>query len=272
MVRTAEYRGVTVQQERRLSRTQETRLAGVSAVLLAAVLGSAAVALAAGPGHAATALASPAAPAAAAGDLTAVDFVPPTPVSISFAKPQPPHVTTHAPAQRATRSIPAAPRPQALRRTSRGCDVTATPEERGSRALASLLHPIPGGISYTYKPGGGALKGMTYYDSHHVDVFVASCARESDALLRHVVAHETGHAWDSLHMTADLRAEYLAARGIPAGTSWFGCDGCQDFSTPAGDFAETYAQWQRGASDSRSTIAPAATPAQLADLGARFFS
>ena len=113
---------------------------------------------------------------------------------------------------------------------------------------------------------------MTYYDRHHVDVFVGTCARESDSLLRHVVAHEMGHAWDSLHMTDALRARYLEARGIKAGTPWFGCNGCQDFATPAGDFAETYAQWQRGASDSRSTMAAPATAAQLAALGAEFFS
>jgi hypothetical protein len=105
-----------------------------------------------------------------------------------------------------------------------------------------------------------------------VDVFVASCGRESDALLRHVVAHEMGHAWDSLHMTDALHARYLSARGIPAGTPWFGCNTCQDFATPAGDFAETYAQWQRGASDSRSRLAPPASAADLAALGAEFFS
>jgi hypothetical protein len=257
-----------VQQRVVLSRGQEARLAGVCAILLMAVLGSAAVALASAPTHPTAAPAI----APAAVSYAGVDIVPPTPVDITFAKPQQPRPTTRPVAPRAARTVPTQPRRQALRRTATDCDATARPTDRGTRALASLLHPIPTGITYTYRPGGGALKGMTYYDSHHVDVFVASCARESDTLLRHVVAHETGHAWDSLHMTAQLRAEYLAARGIPAGTPWFGCDRCQDFATPAGDFAETYAQWQRGASDSRSTIAPAAAPAQLADLGARFFS
>jgi hypothetical protein len=61
-------------------------------------------------------------------------------------------------------------------------------------------------------------------------------------------------------------------RGIPASTPWFGCSYCSDFATPAGDFAETYAQWQRGTFDSRTKIAPMPGSAALAALGARFFS
>jgi hypothetical protein len=244
-----------------LGRGQELRVAGISAILIATVLGSAAAALAGQPSPAPHSV-------AAVVRLQGVDIVPPTPIDVSFAAPQrPTHAVRPAPVARPT-AAPAPVTPAAAAPSS-GC---ADPASRAAAALASLLHPVPAGVTYSVKPGGGALKGMTYYDSHHVDLFVASCGRESDALLRHVVAHETGHAWDSLHMTAQLRADYLAARGIPAGTPWFGCSGCQDFATPAGDFAETYAQWQRGASDNRSELAPPATPAQLGDLGARFFS
>ena len=73
-------------------------------------------------------------------------------------------------------------------------------------------------------------------------------------------------------MTASSRAAYAAMRGIPAGTPWFGCSYCTDFATPAGDFAETYAQWQRGASDSRTEVAAIPDPAALARIGATFFS
>ena len=72
--------------------------------------------------------------------------------------------------------------------------------------------------------------------------------------------------------TLRLRADYLASRGLAASTPWFGCNACQDFATPAGDFAETYAQWQRGTAESRSRLAAPATPGQLAELGTRFFS
>jgi hypothetical protein len=263
----ADVRGVSQMQVPTPDRRTDARLAVIVAILLATVLGSAAAALAAGGGAG-----TPNAGTASSSRVAAVDIVAPTPVEITFAKPQPPH--------RAATPAKAQPRPVTVRRpaaptapaSSPLCSGTGWQERRGLAALDSLLHPTPAGVTLSFLPGGGALKGMTYYDRHHVDVYVGSCSRESDTLLRHVVAHEMGHAWDSLHMTDALRAQYLEARGIAAGTPWFGCDRCQDFATPAGDFAETYAQWQRGASDSRSTIAPAASPAQLASLGAQFFS
>jgi hypothetical protein len=86
------------------------------------------------------------------------------------------------------------------------------------------------------------------------------------------MAHEMGHAYDAAHMTESSRAAYKAMRGIPSSTPWFGCSYCTDFATPAGDFAETYSQWQRGSADSRTKIAPMPGPAALARLGATFFS
>jgi hypothetical protein len=72
-------------------------------------------------------------------------------------------------------------------------------------------------------------------------------------------------------MTDAARAAWMAARGMPADTPWYGCNACTDFATPAGDFAEVYAQWQTGASSNRSQLAPAPSSGQLADLAARFF-
>jgi hypothetical protein len=208
---------------------------------------------------------------------------PPTPIDVVLNQPRTPLAAGPVAAKPAPAGTGPAPAAAPVRRAARpviaalvdaatSCTGAGWQQRRGQAALGSLRHPVPGGVTVAFQPGGGALKGMTYYDRHHVDVFVASCARESDALLRHVVAHEMGHAWDSRHMTDALRADYLAARGIPAGTPWFGCSRCQDFATPAGDFAETYAQWQRGASDSRSRLAAPATPAELQRLGAAFFS
>ena len=241
-----------------VSRTGQQRLALVVAILIATVLASAVAALAA-----------PRPAARAHVLLGAFDVVRPTAVEVTFAKPQPPRRTTltavTAPqpvARRAPRTIGSSPL----------CSGAGWQQRRGAAALGSLRHAVPGGVSIAFLPGRGGLKGMTYYDTHHVDVYVGACDRESDALLRHVVAHELGHAWDSLHLTQTMRADYLAARGIPAGTPWFGCNKCQDFATPAGDFAETYAQWQRGASDSRSKLAPPASQAQLQQLAAAFFS
>jgi hypothetical protein len=243
----------------------QTRLAGIVGLLIATALASAIAALA-----------MPQATAAQPSSritFGAFDVVRPTPVNVVFAKPQPPRAAHRAASQPAPVVVPTTriARVRAdVPATSSLCSGPDWQRRRGEAAFASLLQGMPAGVTIAYLPGGGALKGMTYYDQHHVDIYVGSCSRESDALLRHVVAHELGHAWDSLHMTDALRADYLAARGIPAGTPWFGCNACQDFATPAGDFAETYAQWQRGAADSRSQLAPPATPAQLSEL-ARFF-
>ena len=167
--------------------------------------------------------------------------------------------------------VDAAPRPPALS----GSDVCSGPDwsaRRSQNALATLKdNGSRSGVTVTFlgpKPG---YLGLTYPSQHHVDVFVRSCSAESAALLRHVVSHEMGHAYDAAHMTPALRAAYLAMRGIPAGTPWFGCSYCTDFATPAGDFAETYSQWQRGSHDSRTQMAPMPDATQLAAIAAAFF-
>jgi hypothetical protein len=143
---------------------------------------------------------------------------------------------------------------------------------RGQRALASLRDTGQrSGVTVSFLGAKSGYLGLTYPAAHHVDVFVRSCSAESAPLLRHVVSHEMGHAYDAAHMTSAMRDDYLAMRGIPAGTPWFGCNYCTDFNTPAGDFAETYSQWQRSASDSRTQIAPMPNPSRLAEIAAAFF-
>ena len=143
---------------------------------------------------------------------------------------------------------------------------------RGQHALASLRDTGQrSGVTVSFLGAKSGYLGLTYPAAHHVDVFVRSCGAESAALLRHVVSHEMGHAYDAAHMTESMRADYMAMRGIPAGTPWFGCNYCTDFNTPAGDFAETYSQWQRSASDSRTQIAPMPSPSRLAEIAAAFF-
>ncbi len=123
----------------------------------------------------------------------------------------------------------------------------------------------------SFSRGRSGYLGATDRRDASVRVFVRSCAAEPDTLLRHVVAHELGHAFDLVHLTEPERSAYRRARGIPPGKPWFGCDGCSDFATPAGDFAESYALWLRYGGTHRGELVPAPSRAQLAALATRFF-
>jgi hypothetical protein len=168
---------------------------------------------------------------------------------------------------KAPKPAKAAPRPAAD-----VCSGANWQARRGARALATLRDTGQrSGVSVAFKGAKPGYLGLTYPTRRHVDVFVRSCSAESLTLLRHVMSHEMGHAYDAAHMTADLRDAYKAMRGIPASTPWFGCNLCTDFNTPAGDFAETYSQWQRGSHDSRTQIAPMPNATQLAAVATAFF-
>ena len=144
---------------------------------------------------------------------------------------------------------------------------------RGQAALDSLR---PGAAARTgfrieFTGARKGYMGLTHLQERRIEVFVRACGTQSDELLRHVMAHELGHAYDTVRMSAAQREAWKAVRGIPAATPWYGCSGCTDFATPAGDFAEVYAQWARGASSNRSELAGDVAPAALAALATRFF-
>ena len=161
---------------------------------------------------------------------------------------------------------PAAARPAPL------CSRPGWQQRRGQAALASLRDGAgQGGFDVVFAPARPGYLGLTHLDARRIEVFVRTCDRQSSELLRHVLAHEVGHAHDTVLMSSTQRAAWLVARGIPAGTPWYGCSGCTDFATPAGDFAEVYAQWSRGATTNRSQLAGDVPATQLAALAARFF-
>ena len=182
-----------------------------------------------------------------------------------LARPAAPAAAPAAPA--AARPAAAAPKPAPSL-----CSGPGWQQRRGQAALESLR----GGAARTgfrveFAPARRGYMGLTHLDERRIQVFVRACGTQSDELLRHVMAHELGHAYDTTHMTDALRRAWMAARGMPAGTDWYGCSGCTDFATPAGDFAEVYAQWARGVSTNRSELAGDVAPGQLAELAARFF-
>ena len=164
----------------------------------------------------------------------------------------------------------AAPAPQAP--AAGLCGGDGWQQRRGQAALASLRAGAERtGFRVTFSGARKGYMGLTHLNEGRIEMFVRSCDVQSDELLRHVMAHELGHAYDTTHMTSAKREAWKAARGIPAGTPWYGCSGCTDFATPAGDFAEVYAQWARGATSNRSELAGDASAAELASLASEFF-
>jgi hypothetical protein len=62
----------------------------------------------------------------------------------------------------------------------------------------------------------------------------------SAALTAYDLAHEYGHALDISYLDDNTHRQWGERRGYGA-PAWFGCDMCNDFATPAGDWAESVA-------------------------------
>jgi hypothetical protein len=152
------------------------------------------------------------------------------------------------------------------------CSGAGWQQRRGQAALAALGPAATGsGFAVEFAAARSDYLGLAHLQRRVVEIFVRDCGAQSDELLRHVVAHELGHAYDTARLSDGAREAWKAARGIPASLPWYGCSGCTDFATPAGDFAEVYAQWLRGAGRNRSQLADAPGPTELSRLAVQFF-
>ena len=233
------------------------------------VAGSAAVAVASAPSSPSSPSPLPAAeertaaPRPAAAQPVAQPAAPP-PAAVPPAAVPPPAVQ---PAAAQPVAKPAAPQP-----APGPCSGDGWQQRRGAAALASLQGGAERtGFRVEFRGARKGYLGLTHLQERRIEVFVRACGTQSDELLRHVMAHELGHAYDTTHGSAATRRAWMAVRGIPDGTPWYGCSGCTDFATPAGDFAEVYAQWARGSSTNRSELAGDVPPAQLVQLARQFF-
>ena len=142
-------------------------------------------------------------------------------------------------------------------------------QRRGQAALAMIPYPWQDlGFTVEFVPGRRGYLGLTFPDRRAIQVFVR--AEHTVDQVAHVVAHELGHAIDLTHGTPERRAAFLAARGLPASQGWFTCDACTDYSTGAGDFAESFAAWATGAEHWRGQLAGPPADAQLAAIAPLF--
>ena len=131
----------------------------------------------------------------------------------------------------------------------------ATTQDRISAALARVSYPWQQlGYRINFLGPQSGVSGRTSPRSMgFIDIYVRP--DESVDTLAHVIAHEIGHAVDLTYGTDQRRQLWEQLRGMGPRT-WFTCSMCEDFSTPAGYFAETFAYWQLH-DYSRSEVAPA---------------
>ena len=139
-----------------------------------------------------------------------------------------------------------------------------TARDRGERALASYSYNWQAGLpgwEISFHPGRQGVLGYTFVQEQRIEVYVRSAM--SDALLAHVVAHELGHAIDVTLNSGDDRRRWQEQRAIDEKAWWPG-NGATDFSTGAGDFAESFASWQVGDASFRSNLGDPPTDADNA--------
>lgn len=148
----------------------------------------------------------------------------------------------------------------------------ANPEAmRNNAALAMITFPWQQQLEYqiVFMDPQNGYRAMTYPRQHRIEIY----ARPGDNTTRlaHDIAHELGHAVDVTFNTPELRRKWMELRGIDPSTPWFACNKCSDFTSPAGDFAETFALLQVGKDYFASRIAPKPTDKDIPALIA-FFS
>lgn len=139
----------------------------------------------------------------------------------------------------------------------------------GEAALGQIDYDFSDlGWTVDFLPGRPGYLGLAIGEERRIEIYVRSSHSVDD--VAHTLAHELGHAVDLTYGTSYRRREYRRIRGLSIEGKWFGCDGCSDYSTPAGDFAEVFEYWLLGGGDYRSTLAGWPDSARLQELSHLF--
>jgi hypothetical protein len=167
-------------------------------------------------------------------------------------KPRPVRVPPATVAPRRTVARPVVHRPLAAPAAAVRAE---TPNQRGQRVLASLHYNWQRmGYRIVFLPERQGYLGFTDGGTKTVTIWVRRS--ETDLVLAHSIAHELGHVLDFTQGSAAKHAAYLTLRNLSPTTGWYGCNGCTDYRTPAGDWAEVFAYWLAGPGDFRSQMGP----------------
>ncbi len=135
-------------------------------------------------------------------------------------------------------------------------------EARGQAALDTISYPWEDLLTdwtVVFLPEERGLYGLTKVPDRRIEIYVRD--DQSIELLAHVVAHEIGHAVDVTFNTGPDRRLWEETRNLTA--PWWPDSGATDFSTGAGDFAESFASWQVGDGSFRSELGPPPTADQI---------
>lgn len=137
--------------------------------------------------------------------------------------------------------------------------------ERGQAALSRISYPweeVLEGWTIVFEGPRPDRSGWIDFRTRHITIYVRES--HSNGQLAHVVAHEVGHAVDFHRVTPDERDRWIEARGL-GDLSWYPDATSNDFSSPAGDFAESFAVWQVGG-NYQANLGGNPTAAQIALL------
>ncbi len=144
---------------------------------------------------------------------------------------------------------------------------TASQRQRKVQVLSMIHFPAEKlGYEIVFLGPRAGYRAMTNADKRRIEVYMR--AGESAQLQAYDLAHELGHAFDLVYNNAERRRQWRELRGIALSTPWFGCNGCPDYDTPAGDFAETFALLLLGSDNYNSKMALAPTRKQKRKLAA----
>jgi hypothetical protein len=140
-----------------------------------------------------------------------------------------------------------------------------TLERRRKAVLALIRYPWQElGYQVEFLGPRPGYRAMTISDKRRIEIYVRP--GDSPEMQAYDLAHEIGHAFDLVRNNSERRRKWRDLRGIQPATAWFGCNRCPDYSTPAGDFAETFAFLLLGPGNYHSRIAQPPTADEIAPL------
>ena len=174
--------------------------------------------------------------------------------------------------------------PDAGRKDSRAGDLTAQSDLSAPRPTDAELGPQAAreraaleliqfpwqelGYKVVFMGARPGYRGMTISATRRIEIYVRP--GDTPRRLAYTLAHEFGHVIDLTHNTGESRSRWMQKRGLDPRTPWFGCNACSDYSTPAGDFAESFAAMLVGPEFYCGKMMPAPQAADVPDL-APFF-